>query len=90
MKNKFYILPLIGLSLVSLSGCGEGWSVVKVYGQVPYTEERTAGPGVAYVRTLMLPQKGPVLPLEGKIPPPLQPPPLPESSPLFDGTIYKK
>lgn len=75
--------PLVfSLSLVLLAGCGEGsgWEMVKYTG-VPYTMERTAGTGVAYVRANMLPEKGPIIqstktittiikPVEQPVPPP--------------------
>jgi hypothetical protein len=40
-----------------LAACGEGYEMVRVEGVVPYTEPRTAGTGVAYVRAKMLPEK---------------------------------
>lgn len=56
------VLAVSGLSALSLAACGEGYEMVKVRGQVPYTEERTAGPGVAFVRAHMMPEKTIVLP----------------------------
>lgn len=50
-----------GLSILALSACGEGYEARPVRGKVPYVEDRTAGPGVEYVRAMMLPEKGPVL-----------------------------
>ncbi|MCB1530006.1 MAG: hypothetical protein H6853_09030 [Rhodospirillales bacterium] len=50
-----------GLSVLALSACGEGYEARSVRGKVPYVEDRTAGPGVEYVRAMMLPEKGPVL-----------------------------
>lgn len=56
------LLSVCGLSTLALTACGEGYDVVQIRGQVPYTEERTAGPGVAYVRAHMMPAKTVVLP----------------------------
>lgn len=46
-------------SLLLLSGCGEGWEVVRYTGN-PYGE-RTAGTGIQYVRAVMNREKGPKL-----------------------------
>lgn len=50
------------MPVLLLAGCGdgEGWEIVPYHG-VPYTLERTAGTGVAYVRANMLPERGPVV-----------------------------
>lgn len=52
------VLALTLLPALALGACGEGsgWTTVP-YEQVPYTHERTAGRGVAYVRAAMLPPK---------------------------------
>lgn len=52
------VLALTVLPVLSLGACGEGsgWTTIP-YDQVPYTHERTAGRGVAYVRAAMLPPK---------------------------------
>ncbi len=42
---------------LTLSACGDGWETVEYSGRVPYTLERTAGSGIAYVRAKMLPEK---------------------------------
>ncbi len=42
---------------LTLSACGDGWETVEYSGRVPYTMERTAGSGIAYVRAQMLPEK---------------------------------
>ena len=42
---------------LTLSACGDGWEAVEYSGRVPYTMERTAGSGIAYVRAKMLPEK---------------------------------
>lgn len=56
-----YLSAVVGLTtLLSLSACGEGWEP-KRYEGFPYMNERTAGPGVEYVRARMLPEKGPIL-----------------------------
>lgn len=62
MKHyRFAVLFLSGFSALTLAACGDGWVAVPYEDQVPYTEERTAGRGVTYVRAHMLPEKGPVL-----------------------------
>lgn len=43
--------------LASCSGEGGGYTQVR-YHQVPYTMERTAGTGIAYVRASLLPARG--------------------------------
>ena len=48
------------VSVLTLSACGEGWVPQKYMG-FPYGNERTAGPGVEYVRARLLPEKGPIL-----------------------------
>lgn len=77
------LLSVCGLSTLALAACGEGYEVVQVRGTAPYTEERTAGPGVAYVRAHMMPEKTIVLP--ATIEPVLQ-----NAEPLFGPTVQKK
>jgi hypothetical protein len=77
------ILSLFGLSTLALAGCGEGYEVVKVRGSVPYVEERTAGPGVAYVRAHMMPAKTVVLPAA-------QETVIKDAEPIFDRKVQKK
>lgn len=84
MAKKLLIMVSGFILSCTLSACGEGWEIVEVRNQVPYTEERTAGPGVAYVRALLLPAKGPVLP------PAADPLPLSNAESLFDGAGIKK
>lgn len=63
-----------------LAACGEGWVMQPVRDYVPYSEERTAGPGVAYVRAYMLPEKGPVLePVSVPAATPME-----DAAPIFD------
>lgn len=63
MKNfRRVVLVLCGLSPLALTACGEGYEMVMVRNQVPYTDDRTAGPGVSYVRAHMMPEKSVVLP----------------------------
>jgi len=57
---RFGSLIFSGVALLGLSACGEGWEMVP-YDGTPYGDERTAGSGVAYVRALMLPERGPNL-----------------------------
>ncbi len=82
------VILFSGFSALSLAACGEGYEMVEVRGQVPYTEERTAGPGVAYVRAHMMPEKTIVFPA------PLVAPqveaPIKDAEPLFDGKQLKK
>ena len=54
------IIALLSTSLM-LSACGEGWVAEQFRGGVPYTEERTAGPGIRYVLAKLAPPAGPVL-----------------------------
>lgn len=63
-----------------LAACGEGWVAQPIRNYVPYTEERTAGPGVAYVRAYMMPEKGPVL--EPIITPAAEP--MESAAPIFE------
>ena len=44
-------------SLFLLTGCGEGYEMVKTNAMFPYGNERTAGSGVAYVLAKMMPEK---------------------------------
>lgn len=62
------LLVLSLLSPLALSGCGEGWEMQPYTEKVPYTMERTAGSGVAYVRASMAPAKGPALKVEAEEP----------------------
>jgi len=60
---RFGSLIFSGVALLGLSACGEGWEMVP-YDGTPYGNERTAGSGVAYVRALLLPERGPNLETE--------------------------
>lgn len=52
------VLAVVALPALALSACGgEGDYVPTPYHNVPYTHERTAGTGIAYVRASMLPRK---------------------------------
>lgn len=75
------LIALCGVSTLSLAACGEGWEMVEFRGQVPYVEERTAGPGVAYVRAHMMPQKSIVLPAETVVE---------DATPIFNKKMQKK
>lgn len=44
-------------SLFLLTGCGEGYEVIKTNTMFPYGNQRTAGSGVAYVLAKMMPKK---------------------------------
>ena len=77
------VIALSGLSALSLAACGEGYDMVKIRGTVPYVEERTAGPGVAFVRAHMMPEKTVVLPE------PLVTP-VESAEPMFEKKMQKK
>lgn len=83
---------LLGASTLGLTACGEGWVPQEIRGRVPYTEERTAGPGVEYVRAYLLPEKGPKL--EPVAPAPVieqQEAPIEDAAPIFEkGQMGKK
>lgn len=83
--SRASIIAVIFLFPLLLAGCGEGYEVVKVRGQVPYTEERTAGVGIAYVRAHMMPEKTIVLPEPAYVAPPIQ-----DATPIFDIRQQKK
>ncbi len=57
--------------------------MVMVRGQVPYTEERTAGPGVAYVRAHLMPEKTVILPEPMMTP-------VQDAAPIFEKKMEKK
>lgn len=40
-----------------LTGCGEGYELIKTDTMFPYGNQRTAGSGVAYVLAKMMPEK---------------------------------
>lgn len=85
MKSyKRVLFVMSGLSTLALAACGEGYEVVKVRGQVPYTEDRTAGPGVAYVRAHLMPEKTIVLP-QSTIAPVMK-----DAEPIFETKMQKK
>ncbi|PZQ47879.1 MAG: hypothetical protein DI551_02640 [Micavibrio aeruginosavorus] len=81
---RLALISFCGLSTLALVACGEGYEMVQVRNQVPYTEERTAGPGVAYVRAHLMPEKTVVLP------DPILTPQLQSAEPLFEGKVQKK
>lgn len=78
------VFVLTGLSALCLTACGEGYEMVQVRDQVPYTMERTAGPGIAYVLAHMMPEKSMVLP-EPMVAPVVQ-----DAEPMFDTKMNKK
>jgi hypothetical protein len=77
------LISVCGLSTLALAACGEGYEVVPFRGQVPYTEERTAGPGVAYVRAHMMPAKTVVLPAPADTT-------IKSAEPIFETKVQKK
>jgi hypothetical protein len=84
---RFMVFAFTGVSLLALAACGEGYTPVKIRGQVPYTEERTAGPGIAYVRAHMMPEKTVVLPapLTAPVAPAIE-----DAEPMFEKKMIKK
>ncbi len=81
------VFVVSGLSTLCLAACGEGYEAVQVRGKVPYTEERTAGPGIAYVLAHMMPEKTMVLPAPVSAPAAA---PVQDAEPIFDTKMNKK
>jgi len=77
-----------------LAACGEGWVMQPIRNYAPYAEGRTAGPGVAWVRAYMLPEKGPVLvPMSEPVaaaPAPTADPIMTDAAPIFEGSLAKE
>ncbi len=48
---------LSAFSVLTLTGCGDGYEMIKTDTMFPYGNQRTAGSGVAYVLAKMLPKK---------------------------------
>lgn len=84
---KRVLIALCGVSTMAVAACGEGYEVVKVRGSVPYTEERTAGPGVSYVRAHLMPAKSIVLPEPVVI---QQETVVRDAAPIFEQKVQKK
>lgn len=81
--TRFHVTFLILLAAAPLlAACGEGWEAQPIRNYVPYMEERTAGPGVAYVRAHMLPERGPVLAPMAQ--------PLDDAAPIFEARQVKE
>ncbi len=80
------LIALCGVSTLGLAACGEGWEAVPFRGSVPYVEERTAGPGVAYVRAHMMPEK--TIVIEEKVVTPA--PVIKDAEPIFEKKMQKK
>jgi len=83
-KFRRVVFMLSGMSMLSLSACGDGYEMVQVRDQVPYTIERTAGSGVAFVLAHMMPEKTIVLPA------PMMAPQVQDAEPMFDHKMNKK
>ncbi len=81
------VFVLSGVSALSLAACGDGYEAVPFRGQVPYTMERTAGPGVAYVRAHMMPEKTVVLPQPVEAPAVQEP--VQDAAPIFEKKVQK-
>ena len=79
-------LMILAVSAPLLAACGEGWVMQPTRGAVPYTEERTAGPGIAYVRAHMMPEKSVVLPEPMVEPAPV----VKDAEPIFEKKMQKK
>ena len=58
MKLSVNMRVMAVVPVLFLAACGDGWDT-KLYDGVPYTMERTAGHGLAYVRANMMPARGP-------------------------------
>lgn len=56
MLSKSKLLVLLALPFF-VSGCGDGFEMIKTDSYFPYGNQRTAGSGVAYVLAKMLPKK---------------------------------
>jgi hypothetical protein len=73
---------------LTLAACGEGYEMTRIEGIVPYTLERTAGTGVAYVRAKMLPEKAIVI--ESKTEAPVAPAPAPKEELKSAEPVFKE
>ena len=60
MIKRFFLCGLGVMGMIGLSACGDDLTPVRYEG-FPYSNERTAGTGVAYVRAHMASERGPVL-----------------------------
>ncbi|MCB1556709.1 MAG: hypothetical protein KDJ15_05285 [Alphaproteobacteria bacterium] len=58
LPARSLVVALSALPVLFLAGCGQGWEQGQ-YERVPYTMERTAGHGIAYVRAKLMPARGP-------------------------------
>lgn len=81
-------LLILAAAAPLLAACGEGWVMQPIRNYAPYSEGRTAGAGVAYVRAYLLPEKGPVLaPIA--TPAPIADP-ITDAAPIFDTKLGKE
>ncbi len=78
------LIAVSAFSTLTLAACGDGWDMVQIRDQVPYTDERTAGPGIAYVRAHMMPEKSVVLPAAPMMDAPKS------AEPIFEKKMEKK
>lgn len=85
------VLGLSTLPVLALAACGEGYEM-KPYNGVPYTDERTAGHGVEWVRANMMAPKSTkteeIMKVETKTEAPATVPP-PPAPPIAD-KVFKK
>lgn len=95
---RLSVLTLATAPALLLSACGDNLEPTPYHG-VPYTDERTAGTGVAYVRAKMLPPKetkteavtpapAPAAPAEQAPPPPIEAP-VTQGDKIFDNKQSK-
>ena len=80
--RRIALLIAVSAAPLTLAGCGEGWVPQQIREFVPYTEERTAGPGIEYVRAHMLQERGAVLE-----PQMVAPAPAPEPEPTVEEVL---
>lgn len=84
-------LLILAAATPLLAACGEGWVMQPVRDYAPYSEERTAGAGVAWVRAYMLPEKGPVLtPVSATPAPAPVAEPIADAAPIFEAKQGKE
>ncbi len=86
--RRLSLLSLVAVPALMLSACGD--LAPEPYHGVPYTHERTAGTGVAYVRGKMMPAKETktemMAPPAAKVETPVEtPPPPPVEAPVTQG-----
>ena len=86
MSSRYKCLILAAPLL--LAACGEGYEMTRVEGIVPYTMERTAGTGVAYVRAKMMQEKSLVVETKTEVPAKAEPE-IKSAEPVFEAKQKK-